>query len=226
MMRVGFAAENQVTMAENKGLEMIIRLLSSTSTHVQRQAAKALANLGVNTDNKRKIAEANGIDPLVALVRCDARGVQIEAVAAIANLAVNGTYYLILCPFWVCQILVESFCMPVFSFAEENEVEIAEKGMIHDLLQLVETEDAELQSQCTRALRNLCVNGTSSFHPKVLSVYIFGRFTMVCLPGRYRGQQRDRQEVWRGRNSQETTKLRQEASCSASKTSVTTFRRI
>ena len=77
-------------MAESKGIEMIIHLLSSSSAHVQRQSAKALANLGVNIDNKRKIAEANGIDPLIELIRSDTRGVQIEAIAAIANLAVNG----------------------------------------------------------------------------------------------------------------------------------------
>lgn len=36
-------------MAQNGGIEMIITLLNSPSDQVQRQAAKALANLGVNS---------------------------------------------------------------------------------------------------------------------------------------------------------------------------------
>ena len=43
------AADNQVKMAKEGGLEMLITLLKSTSDLVQRQAAKALANLGVNS---------------------------------------------------------------------------------------------------------------------------------------------------------------------------------
>ena len=35
-------------MADEGGIEMLIDLLSSKSDHVQRQAAKAIANLGVN----------------------------------------------------------------------------------------------------------------------------------------------------------------------------------
>lgn len=40
---------NQIVMAQNGGIEMIITLLNSPSDQVQRQAAKALANLGVNS---------------------------------------------------------------------------------------------------------------------------------------------------------------------------------
>lgn len=35
-------------MATEGGIDMLINLLESTNEHVQRQAAKALANLGVN----------------------------------------------------------------------------------------------------------------------------------------------------------------------------------
>ena len=42
------AADNQVKMAKDGGVHMLIPLLRSTSDPVQRQAAKALANLGVN----------------------------------------------------------------------------------------------------------------------------------------------------------------------------------
>lgn len=83
-------ADNQVKMAKEGGLEMLIKLLKSSSELVQRQSAKALANLGVNADNKALIAEAGGIVPLIALAKSAVPGVRVEAIAALANLAVNG----------------------------------------------------------------------------------------------------------------------------------------
>ena len=41
-------AENQSKMATEGGIDMLVDLLGSANEHVQRQAAKALANLGVN----------------------------------------------------------------------------------------------------------------------------------------------------------------------------------
>ena len=35
-------------MADDGGIEMLVDLLENPNEHVQRQAAKALANLGVN----------------------------------------------------------------------------------------------------------------------------------------------------------------------------------
>ena len=85
-------------MAGEGGIDMLITLLGCDSDHVQRQAAKAIANLGVNADNKAAIAAAGGIDPLVALADKGSEGVQIEAIAALANLAVNGEGILLLVP--------------------------------------------------------------------------------------------------------------------------------
>lgn len=45
---VRYAADNQRLMAEEGGIECLISLLSSTNELIQRQSAKALANLGVN----------------------------------------------------------------------------------------------------------------------------------------------------------------------------------
>jgi hypothetical protein len=42
------AADNQTAMARQGGLEMLITLLATPNEPTQRQAAKALANLGVN----------------------------------------------------------------------------------------------------------------------------------------------------------------------------------
>ena len=99
-----YIADNQVKMANDGGIDMLIDLLQSDNEHVQRQAAKALANLGVNgtilrpltcsnaplVSNKEKIAKCGGIKPLIALAKSKHVGVAVEAVAALANLAVNG----------------------------------------------------------------------------------------------------------------------------------------
>lgn len=77
-------------MAEEGGIECLIGLLSSNNELIQRQSAKALANLGVNADNKPRIASAGGIPKLIALAGTSLIAVKIEAIAALANLAVNG----------------------------------------------------------------------------------------------------------------------------------------
>lgn len=87
---VHHAAENQERMAEEGGIDMLVAMLGSTHPHLQRQASKALANLGVNAKNKEIISKAGGVGPLVKLAGSKRPGVAVEAVAALANLAVNG----------------------------------------------------------------------------------------------------------------------------------------
>ena len=85
-----YAANNQEVMAKEGAIDILIDMLGSNHPHLQRQAAKALANLGVNTPNKDSICTAGGVPPLVQLASSKSRGVAVEAVAALANLAVNG----------------------------------------------------------------------------------------------------------------------------------------
>jgi len=80
-------------MAEEGAIECLIQLLTSSNELIQRQSAKALANLGVNADNKPRVAAAGGIPKLIALASTSLIAVKIEAVAALANLAVNGTNF-------------------------------------------------------------------------------------------------------------------------------------
>jgi hypothetical protein len=89
-LKLFLVAENQVRMAQEGAIEMLVDLLGSKHELIQRQSAKALANLGVNADNKRRIAESGGIPGLIRLAKHSSLTVQIEAIAAIANLAVNG----------------------------------------------------------------------------------------------------------------------------------------
>ena len=71
---------------------MLTRLLDSEHELIQRQSAKALANLGVNTENKKRIADEGALPKLVRLASAPQVSVKIEAIAALANLAVNGKY--------------------------------------------------------------------------------------------------------------------------------------
>ena len=47
-------------------------------TQVQRQASKALANLGVNVQNKERIAKESGIPPLIRLAGSSNASVSVE----------------------------------------------------------------------------------------------------------------------------------------------------
>jgi len=87
---VRIAADNQKLMAHEDAIGSLISLLDSDMDLIQRQAAKALANLGVNAANKAQIADEGGIPKLVRLATVAQIPVKIEAIAALANLAVNG----------------------------------------------------------------------------------------------------------------------------------------
>lgn len=120
-------------MADEGGVDMLVNLLQNEggdSEAVQRQASKALANLGVNPVNKEKIYHAGGIAPLIKLSRSNNDNVCVEAIAALANLAVN----------------------------DNNEVEIANQGGLEPILKAANSRNVDLQSQSARALRNLSVN--------------------------------------------------------------------
>lgn len=93
-------------MAQEGAIEMLVDLLESKHELIQRQSAKALANLGVNADNKRRIAESGGIPGLIRLAKHSTLSVKIEAIAAIANLAVNGSNFFSLFIFFIINIII------------------------------------------------------------------------------------------------------------------------
>ncbi len=102
VLHVSILADNQKLMADEGAIECLIALLDSSNDLIQRQSAKALANLGVNADNKPKIADAGGIPKLIKLAGTPQIAVRIEAIAAMANLAVNGKCSVSLC-FCICD---------------------------------------------------------------------------------------------------------------------------
>src|SRR5690606_37045844 len=86
------AAENQQLMAPEGAITMLVGLLDTPHELTQRQAAKALANLGVDAGNKIEIAKQGALPRLFNIVKNSGVRVKTEAVAAIANLAVDGEW--------------------------------------------------------------------------------------------------------------------------------------
>lgn len=133
---VRIAADNQKLMAHEDAIGSLISLLDSDMDLIQRQAAKALANLGVNAANKAQIADEGGIPKLVRLATVAQIPVKIEAIAALANLAVNGMMLasaccdgcLYGCPcLYVCAVCLRAG-------EDANELEIVRLGGLEPII--------------------------------------------------------------------------------------------
>ena len=141
-------------MGKEGAIEMLIGLLNSDHELIQRQAAKALANLGVNIENKKKISEAGGIPRLIRLARQRAIPVKIEAIAALANLAVNDSNELDIVQLGGLEPIVDGVSV-VSNVIRGGFSLTAEHRSQHGAS--VENYE-ELGAQCARALRNLSVH--------------------------------------------------------------------
>lgn len=143
-------------MAREGGIEMLVDLLDSKEPLTQRQAAKALANLGVNPDNKKKIADIGGIPKLVLLCNSKLVAVKVEAIAAIANLAVNDANEL--------EIVRLNGLEPIVQAAQQSANSLSEHLRNGGSFPIDAKSNRdmsnleELGAQCARALRNLSVN--------------------------------------------------------------------
>ncbi|RHY33483.1 hypothetical protein DYB32_001600 [Aphanomyces invadans] len=93
------SADNQTKMANEGGIDMLIHLLQSNNEHVQRQAAKALANLGVNGlvfhtnisyANEIEIAQEGGLKPIIQAAKSDSMELQSQVARALRNLSLGG----------------------------------------------------------------------------------------------------------------------------------------
>ena len=131
-------------------LTLLESLTTSDHELIQRQSAKALANLGVNPDNKRAIALKGGVPKLVRLAAVPYMSVKIEAIAALANLAVNDANE-------VDIVQCGGLTPVVEAMAEAVAVLFHHPGVAADVRRDYANAE-ELAAQCARALRNLSVN--------------------------------------------------------------------
>jgi hypothetical protein len=150
------AAVNQEIMAKEGAIDMLIGLIGSPNELIQRQSAKALANLGVNSENKRKIALAGGIPKLVTLAQSPLLSIKIEAIAALANLAVNDENELdiVECGGLIPIVDMAAHVASYFNLGsrggDSKGTSAAPSG--------TQEQFEELGAQCARALRNLSVH--------------------------------------------------------------------
>lgn len=131
----------------------LIALLSCPFDLIQRQAAKALANLGVNHDNKRIIAEAGGLFNLVTLAKTCTVPVKIECIAALANLAVNDSNEVEIVRIGGLTPIVNSLVAAEAVMSGNCDIPLRPAGFANSVGNM-----EELAAQCCRALRNLSVN--------------------------------------------------------------------
>lgn len=148
-------------MAKEGAIDMLISLISSPNELIQRQSAKALANLGVNSENKRKIALAGGIPKLVTLAQSPLLSIKIEAIAALANLAVNDANELdiVACGGLVPIVDMAALVARYFNLGPSSRNGDAKGGgSPSGVVAGSQEQYEELGAQCARALRNLSVH--------------------------------------------------------------------
>lgn len=133
-------------MATEGAIPCLIALLDSPVDLIQRQAAKSLANLGVNADNKQTIANGGAIPKLVQLCSAPQINVRIEAIAALANLAVNDNNEMEIVECGGLIPITDSLVMA------SNGLDRPQGKSERDIAML-----EELATQTARALRNLSV---------------------------------------------------------------------
>lgn len=119
--------EKFISKVDRRALELILMLLQSPDSEVQRAAGAALGNLAVNNDNKRLIVEMGGLGPLMKQMMSPNVEVQCNAVGCMTNLA---------------------------SF-EENKAKIARSGALIPLVKLANSKDLRVQRNATGALLNM-----------------------------------------------------------------------
>lgn len=119
--------EKFVSKVDRRALELILMLLQSPDSEVQRAAGAALGNLAVNNDNKRLIVEMGGLGPLMKQMMSPNVEVQCNAVGCMTNLA---SY-------------------------EANKAKIARSGALLPLVKLANSRDLRVQRNATGALLNM-----------------------------------------------------------------------
>lgn len=119
--------EKYVSNVDRRTLELILVLLQSQDSEVQRAAGAALGNLAVNNENKKLIVEIGGLRPLMKQMMSPNVEVQCNAVGCMTNLA---SY-------------------------EPNKSKIARSGALLPLVKLASSRDVRVQRNATGALLNM-----------------------------------------------------------------------
>nr|ACQ55238.1 PHYSCODILLO2 [Physcomitrium patens] len=161
------------------GIALLLGLAKSCGEGVQSEAAKAIANLSVNTEVAKRVALEGGISILAALARSPNRWVAEEAAGGLWNLSVGEEHKGAIAEAGAIEALVDlAFKWPAggegvleraagalanLAADDKCSMEVAVAGGVRALVRLAQFCNHEgVQEQAARALANLATHGDSN----------------------------------------------------------------
>jgi hypothetical protein len=161
------------------GIALLLELAKSSREGVQGEAAKAIANLSVNTEVAKRVALEGGISILAVLARSPNRWVAEEAAGGLWNLSVGEEHKGAIAGAGAIEALVDLAFMAhvggegvleraagaLANLAADDKcsMEVARAGGVRALVSLARFCSHEgVQEQAARALANLAAHGDSN----------------------------------------------------------------
>ena len=122
--------------------------MMSSNVEVQCNAVGCITNLATHEDNKAKIARSGALGPLTRLAKSKDMRVQRNATGALLNMTHSGF-----------TRSTEIRCDTVLTHAaDDNRQQLVNAGAIPVLVQLLSSQDVDVQYYCTTALSNIAVD--------------------------------------------------------------------
>jgi len=123
--------------------------MSSPNVEVQCNAVGCITNLATHEDNKAKIARSGALGPLTRLAKSKDMRVQRNATGALLNMTHSGT-------------IIEFIKIEVADVdSDDNRQQLVNAGAIPVLVQLLASQDVDVQYYCTTALSNIAVDASN-----------------------------------------------------------------
>ncbi|KAA8520455.1 hypothetical protein F0562_014711 [Nyssa sinensis] len=161
------------------GIRLLLNLAKSWREGLQSEAAKAIANLSVNTNVAKAVAEEGGINILANLARSMNRLVAEEAAGGLWNLSVGEEHKGAIAEAGGVKALVDLIfkwsiggdgvleraagALANLAADDKCSMEVAVVGGVHALVMLARNCKCEgVQEQAARALANLAAHGDSN----------------------------------------------------------------
>lgn len=143
------SAENKVAIVALGGLAPLIKQMNSPNVEVQCNAVGCITNLATHEDNKSKIARSGALQPLTRLAKSKDMRVQRNATGALLNMTHSGTHGR------------RGNMTHTDSDTDDNRQQLVNAGAIPVLVQLLNSQDVDVQYYCTTALSNIAVDGSN-----------------------------------------------------------------
>lgn len=161
------------------GIRLLLNLARSCQEGLQSEAAKAIANLSIDSKVAKAVAESEGINILASLAKSMNRLVAEEAAGGLWNLSVGDEHKDAIAEAGGIKALVDLIfkwpsstdelleratgALANLGADEKCSMEVAAAGGVHALVMLARTCKSEgVQEQAARALANLAAHGDSN----------------------------------------------------------------